>query len=221
MLASIDRTSAARRASLPAIPQSRRVRKKERTRGEIYEAAIALFIRRGFDAVTIEDICEAADVARATFFLHFPAKEAVLAEYGHRANQEIAAMLRDRRGGATAALRAAFKMLGEMAARHPDVVRLVVREVLMRPPLRSRNDEQTSDMILLFAAVIRRGQQSGEFRSRIEPTVAALSACAAFFGFIYAWVRKGSRFDIEAAVAQALDVILHGISEKKSRRAPV
>lgn len=115
-----------------AVVQSRRDRKKERTRGEIYQAAIMLFIHRGFDAVTIEDICDAADVARATFFLHFPAKEALLTEYLRRANDEIAAMLAKYRGSATAALRAAFKMLAGMAVRHPDVLRLVIREVLVR-----------------------------------------------------------------------------------------
>jgi len=203
-----------------AVVQSRRDRKKERTRGEIYQAAITLFIHRGFDAVTIEDICDAADVARATFFLHFPAKEALLTEYLRRANEEIAAMLAKYRGGATAALRAAFKMLAGMAVRHPDVLRLVIREVLVRPPIRSRNDQQTGDLIELLADVVRRGQASGEFRARVDPLVAALSACAAFFAFVYAWVQREGRFDIEASAAQALEVILHGISERKIRRAP-
>jgi AcrR family transcriptional regulator len=42
---------------------SRRDRKRERTRGEIYSAAMNLFLRRSFEAVTIEEICDAADVA--------------------------------------------------------------------------------------------------------------------------------------------------------------
>ncbi len=46
-----------------------------------------LFLRGGFEPVTIEEVCDAADVARATFFLHFPAKEALLTEYGVRANE--------------------------------------------------------------------------------------------------------------------------------------
>ena len=89
-----------------------------------------LFVRRGFYSVTIEDICDAADVARATFFLHFPAKEALLIEYGERANDELAAAIGAYRGSATATLRMAFKMLAERDVRHPDVVRLVMREVL-------------------------------------------------------------------------------------------
>jgi len=62
---------------------SRRSRKKARTRAEIFEAALALFEREGFGPVTIARICAAADVARATFFLHYPSKSALLVELDH------------------------------------------------------------------------------------------------------------------------------------------
>src|SRR6202790_5375015 len=82
-------------------PGSRRERKKGRPRADIYNAAMNLFLRRGFDSVTIDDICDAADVARATFVLHFPGKETLLVEYGDRANLELAAAIREYRGNAT------------------------------------------------------------------------------------------------------------------------
>src|SRR5271165_2379254 len=132
-------------------PISRRERKKGRTRADIYNAAMNLFLRRGFDSVTIEDICDSADVARATFFLHFPAKEALLIEYGNRANDELAAALAEYRGSATAAIRMALKMMAERAARHPDVVRLVIREVLARPRVLSEHDESAADLVNLLA----------------------------------------------------------------------
>jgi AcrR family transcriptional regulator len=53
---------------------SRRARKKERTRRDIFAAAMDLFVARGFEAVTIDDICRAADVARGTFFCISPRK---------------------------------------------------------------------------------------------------------------------------------------------------
>ncbi|HEY6419084.1 MAG TPA: TetR/AcrR family transcriptional regulator [Candidatus Binataceae bacterium] len=207
-----------RAAAALALP-SRRERKKERTRGEIYIAAINLFLKRGFDTVTIEDICRAADVARATFFLHFPAKEALLAEYWNRSNDELAALIRAHRGSSTSALRASFKMLAARAVRHPDLVRLMVREVITQPPVRSEHDQRAKDLVLMLAAVIRRGQAAGEFRRRIEPTLAALTACAGFFALIYEWVRRGGKLDIEAAIAASLDVILIGLNEKKPKRA--
>jgi AcrR family transcriptional regulator len=196
---------------------SRRERKKERTRSDIYNAAMNLFLKRGFDSVTIDDICDAADVARATFFLHFPAKETLLVEYGERANLELAAAIRAYRGSATLSLRMALKMLAERAQRHPDVVRMVVREVIARPAVLSEHDQRTADLVHLLAAIIRRGQAAGEFRKRTHPTVAALAVCAAFFALIYTWARHG-KIDIESAVAETLDIILNGLSDRKSKR---
>ena len=198
---------------------SRRDRKKERTRGEIYSAAMNLFLRRSFEAVTIEEICDAADVARGTFFLHFPTKETLLAEYGARANQDLAELIRNYQGNATATLRAALKMLAERALQQPDVVRLHVREVLSRPPVfLGSHQEQTENLVSLIAAVIGRGQAVGEFRRKLEPALAAVALCATYFALIYEWARRGGKLDIEAAIAQTLDIVLNGLSERKNKR---
>ena len=58
---------------------SRRERKKDETRQRIFLHAIRLFRERGFEATTVDEITERADVARGTFFNYFPKKEAVLA----------------------------------------------------------------------------------------------------------------------------------------------
>src|SRR6185436_5244058 len=57
---------------------SRRERKKEETRERIFKAACKLFRNKGFEATTIDEIAEKADVAKGTFFNYFPRKEAVL-----------------------------------------------------------------------------------------------------------------------------------------------
>ena len=79
--------------SEPLPSPTRRDRKKERTRREIYEAAMRLFARSGFGAVTIAEICEAADVGRGTFFLHFPSKAALLYEFNQRVAEDFRASL--------------------------------------------------------------------------------------------------------------------------------
>jgi AcrR family transcriptional regulator len=56
-------------------PPGRRERKKQLTRQAISDVATALFLQRGFDAVTIAEIAAAADVAVQTVFNHFRSKE--------------------------------------------------------------------------------------------------------------------------------------------------
>ena len=60
----------------PATPPGKRAR----TRRRIFDAAMRLFEERGYRETTVGDICAAADVARATFFLHFPFKSALVLE---------------------------------------------------------------------------------------------------------------------------------------------
>jgi AcrR family transcriptional regulator len=56
----------------------RRERKKAATRQALSEAAMKLFVARGFDAVTVREIADAADVSSTTLMKHFPTKEALV-----------------------------------------------------------------------------------------------------------------------------------------------
>jgi TetR/AcrR family transcriptional regulator, regulator of mycofactocin system len=83
------------------VAQGLRERKKQRTHEQIVGAAMRLFAERGYQATTIADIAEAADVAPRTFFAHFPSKEAVVFHDVDRTLDGLAATLRDRPPGET------------------------------------------------------------------------------------------------------------------------
>ncbi|MYW96598.1 helix-turn-helix transcriptional regulator [Amycolatopsis rubida] len=61
-------------------PSGRRERKKAATRRKIADAALRLFLERGYDEVGIRDIAAEADVAVTTVFSHFASKEALVFE---------------------------------------------------------------------------------------------------------------------------------------------
>ncbi|WP_237108818.1 TetR/AcrR family transcriptional regulator [Nonomuraea sp. MG754425] len=55
-----------------------RERKKEETRRRISEVALRLFDERGYDAVTVNEVAEAAGVAKVTLFSYFPSKDCLV-----------------------------------------------------------------------------------------------------------------------------------------------
>jgi len=68
----------------------RAARKRERTRGELVSAAEQLLAERGLDAISVDEITEAADVAKGTFYTHFDDKSdlATSIAYGIRMEME-------------------------------------------------------------------------------------------------------------------------------------
>src|SRR3954451_9231355 len=56
-------------------PVGLRERKKARTRKAISETAIALFLERGYDEVSVAEIAAAAEVSKRTLFAYFPTKD--------------------------------------------------------------------------------------------------------------------------------------------------
>jgi AcrR family transcriptional regulator len=64
------------------VPLGRRKKRKQEIRSRIEEAAYRLFREQGIEDTSIEQICVEADVARRTFYGHFPNKHALLGGLG-------------------------------------------------------------------------------------------------------------------------------------------
>ncbi len=69
------RTVSARAGERSSAPVGLRERKKQLTYQAVSDAAIALFLERGFDKVSVAEVAAAADISKPTLFRYFPAKE--------------------------------------------------------------------------------------------------------------------------------------------------
>ena len=196
------------------MPETRRARKKDRTHSEIFRAAIELFAVRGFEAVTVEQICASADVARGTFFLHFSSKAALLVEWNRELASELAERLRDPRDSALLQYRTLVERLGEQWRSRPDATLALLHEALAPRATERAGRESGGDLRALVEAVVRRGQERGEFRRNASARLAAaafLATCAAAF--------SGAPPDgaTDALRNELLHALLHGLSEPKPR----
>ncbi|MFE9133463.1 TetR/AcrR family transcriptional regulator [Streptomyces sp. NPDC007355] len=101
-----------------------RERKKERTRQALSDAAVALFLERGFDAVSVAEVAAAAEVSKPTLFRYFPAKEdLVLHRFADHEDEAARVVAAGRRAG-TAPLDALYAHLLDGLARRDPVTGL-------------------------------------------------------------------------------------------------
>lgn len=80
-------------------PTGLRARKKARTRNAIADAAVSLFLKRGYDHVSVNDIAAAVEISKPTLFRYFPTKEDLVLHRFADHQGEAARVVRDRGSG--------------------------------------------------------------------------------------------------------------------------
>jgi len=136
-------------------PLGRRERKKARTRAAIRHHAMRLFREQGFQATTVEQIAEAADVSQSTFFRYFPTKEAVVLEDDLDAPMIRAFRLLPPELGPVPALRIAFKqVVAQMTAEELEEERERNRLILEIPELHATMLDEWSRGIRMIAELV-------------------------------------------------------------------
>src|ERR1043166_7340922 len=74
---------------------SRRERRSAELRERLFRSALALFTSKGYAETTVEDITEAADVGKGTFFNYFPSKEHILMAFGEMQLAKLESVVRE------------------------------------------------------------------------------------------------------------------------------
>jgi AcrR family transcriptional regulator len=187
-----------------------RERKKIKTRETIRHAAYRLFAEHGYEATTVEQIAEAAEVSPSTFFRYFPTKEDVVLtdEY----DDLFAAALRDRPADEhwLDSMRVVFKdMVHSYFERDRDEAMLRMRLSEDVPALRARMYGQQVADIDRFARVL--AERTGRDVDDIELR-AAIGAVAGAFGEAFrVWYVKGGTDDVLPLVDRVLDLLANGL----------
>ncbi|MCZ4605631.1 TetR family transcriptional regulator [Streptomyces sp. Lzd4kr] len=192
-----------------------RERKKIKTRTAIRDATYALIKEQGYDATTIEQIAERAEVSPSTVFRYFPTKEDIVLtdEY----DPILLAELRKRPADEPwlQSLRYVMKLavsagLEEM----PEVVRLRSHLMVQVPAVRSRMLESMSVTGRMLAEAV--AERHGLDRNSLEARVYTMSLIGALAEISLYWAENDFKDDLHDLLDRALDVIEHGLPAKKS-----
>jgi AcrR family transcriptional regulator len=187
----------------PSRPGSRVQRRVARTKAAIEDAFVQLVLERGYDRVAVEDITDRADLARATFYAHYPNKEAVLFSVFNRFVEDLMQRIAYQGGPWTVVRRDAIQAAYKHAAEMPDLYRACMSDARTRQAylsILSRYAEQN----------FRDRLQALDRQPRVPVPVMARACVGAHVAILEAWLAGELQGDIEEIASMVLDLLIAG-----------
>jgi AcrR family transcriptional regulator len=171
----------------------RRERHRTETRDRLYRAALALFAERGFLETTVEDITEAADVGKGTFFNYFPTKEHILAEFGGQRTAAVERALQQARATKGSVLEVFRELVGDAVGQADKSAALLRAIFAAHASCTSVREELVKRIQLgrrILAQIFLLAQERGEIRRDIPAMDLARMIQRIFMGVTMSWAIK-------------------------------
>lgn len=192
-----------------------RERKKIKTRTAIRDATYALIKEQGYDATTIEQIAERAEVSPSTVFRYFPTKEDIVLtdEYDPMMVEELRARPASE-SWMDSVRHVMHRSMDALLAEDPEAVRIRAHLAVQVPAVRARMIESMSATGRLLRGAI--AERFGLDPEALEVRVYAMSLVGGLMEVNIAWAENDCRDDLRDLVDRALDIIEHGLPAKNT-----
>jgi len=188
---------------------SRRERRRSATRQRLLEVALQLFCERGFEATTVEDITEAADVAKSTFFNYFETKEAILPALAEWRLSLIEQAIQPEEGAPLSPV-ARIKCILSLLAQDPVSDQLLAQRLASAAMPRNHPLCARQALIRLLTEQIRQAQAAGEMRADFDPAYLGGMIRAMFFHHMVLWHFGDRSVPLAASLERMVDLFLDG-----------
>ena len=168
----------------------RRERRAAETRMRLFRCALALIAERGMSNVTVEDITEAADVGKGTFFNYFATKDHVLVvmtEIQLGKIRDGATRATTGRQSIHAVLHQLALRLAEEPGRSPALARALISSFLGNEDIRVILKRALQEGRKTIGELIETGQARGEIDPRVKKEKAAMQFVQAVLGTVLMW----------------------------------
>ncbi len=199
--------------------ENRWERKKAETKERIYEAAMELFLKQGYEETTVDQITARADVAKGTFFNHFPTKDAVLAYLGVKRTELLKEMLlhdnseeQEEQKSNQEGILHYIHVLSEINEQNKELTALASRELFKSngsPTNREREGLETLKRVSV--QILQRGQAQGEFRQEADMEQVAEAVIGIYFHTLNQWLDGVLEQSLSTELNQRLGLIFQGI----------
>jgi len=202
----------------------RREKKKALTRQTIIDAAGKLFSVNGFDATSIDEICQAADVVKGTFYYHFKSKEDLVIELRREMTEqleEFVASELDSGNSPLDILRALMIKDARWTEQNEELSVIFVSQIYMNRAASLKNPDTPPSRLRgalrrPVSTVVEAAQQAGQLRADVNPD----ELTEMIFGFyIHAkrcWLNARTPGALEPSVLRWLDMLLDGLGAPAS-----
>jgi AcrR family transcriptional regulator len=195
-----------------ATPSGLRERKKERTRAEIERVAMRLFLERGFDAVTVDEIGAAAEVSHRTFYRYFSSKEDVVLSDVREFLDEMRTALAQRPSSESVieSIRAVILQLAQAYEADADEDRQRVTLLLETPSLQHHRQEQ---LVAFEAALVPliADRLAVDPADDMRPALIAACAGAALRVASESWIAADMKTKLAPKVEEAFSLLVTGL----------
>ncbi len=196
---------------------SRRERKKMETRQRLMEAALRLFQEHGYDATPVEQIAEASDVAKSTFFNYFETKETILPALAEWRLQQLKEALLPERGAPTSPI-ARIKLTLRLAADDP-LADPVLAKRLFTAQRHNPDLNPAHALTNLLAEQVCQAQEAGEIRADLAPIYLGSIIRALFFQQLMTCYYRQCAVPLPELLDGTVDLLLDGIAGPKWRHS--
>ena len=187
-----------------------RERKRQQTRERLTRAAMALFLERGFETTTLDDIAAAAEVSRRSFFHYFASKEDVVFAWQEDSTSALVAAVASR--PATESMLVAAENAIAAMVRQLEPGEAIAMAQLKRdnPALQARDQVKYEKLERALAEAL--GKRAGHKAEKLGARLVAMIATGAMRIGGELWAAEGAREKPEASVKRifaAIRAIFH------------
>jgi AcrR family transcriptional regulator len=202
-------------------PSLRRQRRSSDIRERLFRSSLELFAKKGFDETTVEDITNAADVGKGTFFNYFPSKDHILLAYGEMQTDRLRQAVEDARRTPLSMpefLRGLTTRMNAEPAGNPDLTRVLLKAYMTNGAVRKSTLEAQDRKLALLGELITIGQQRGEIRTDVPASELALVFRQTVFGTLLVWSLYGDD-SLKSRMDSAFDIVWTGIAPRNTPAA--